>query len=113
MLGHRLPRHGEALAKLDQRLPVVGTETVEQLAPSRVGQRLEHQIHGDNMQPIGCLSSHAMSPRLARHKSRTGCSNGDRWCGDGAWSCVSAAVSCGSCLVPPYKTGAVTPRGTP
>jgi hypothetical protein len=66
MLGHRLPRHGEAFAKLVQGLPILGAQAIEQLTPRRISQRLEHQIHGDNMQPFGCLSRHEYAePRSA------------------------------------------------
>jgi hypothetical protein len=38
-------------------LTVLGTQPVEQLSSAGVGQCFEHRIHGNNMQPFGCLSS--------------------------------------------------------
>src|ERR1700743_307909 len=57
MLAHRLTRHVEPHAEIAKRLAVIGTQPVKQLAAALVGQGLEHSIHGDNMQPFGCLSS--------------------------------------------------------
>src|SRR6188768_615592 len=41
MLGDRLPRHGEAVAKFVQRLSVFGVKPVQQRAPRRIGKRFE------------------------------------------------------------------------
>src|SRR5262245_9947573 len=62
MLAHGLPRHrrsglGEPFAKLVQGLAVPRMEPIEKLPAAAVGQRPEHFVHGDNMQPFGCLSS--------------------------------------------------------
>src|SRR5262245_16838701 len=62
MLAHGLPRHrrsglGEPLAKLVQGLAVPRVEPIEKFPAAAVGQRPEHLVHGDNMQPFGCLSS--------------------------------------------------------
>src|SRR5579884_3481734 len=46
MLTHRLSRHVESRAELAKRLTVLGTQSVEQFSPARIGQRLEHRIHG-------------------------------------------------------------------
>src|SRR5262245_49389665 len=68
MLAHGLPRHrrsglGEPLAKLVQGLTVPRVESIEKFPAAAVGQRPEHLIHGDNMQPFGCLSSRKSAPR--------------------------------------------------
>ena len=57
MLARRLPRHAETRAELAERLAIVGVQPVQQLAPAGIGQRLEHLIHGHNMQLFGCMSS--------------------------------------------------------
>ena len=57
MFAHRLARHRKAHAQLSKRLSVVGAQPIKQLPSAGVGQRFEHRIHGDNMQPFGCLSS--------------------------------------------------------
>ena len=57
MLADRLTRHVEASAEIAQRLYVLGTQSIEQPSSTRVGQRFEHSIHNDNMQPFGCLST--------------------------------------------------------
>jgi len=62
MLAHRLTRHVETRAQLVKRLAVLRAQPVEQFPPARVGQRLEHRIHDNNMQPFGCLSSRIKSP---------------------------------------------------
>src|SRR5215831_17449597 len=59
MLRHRLPGHVESLAQLAQRLAVLASEAVQQLATARIRQRAEDSIvviHPPNMQPDGCLS---------------------------------------------------------
>src|SRR5262245_11961525 len=59
MLRHRLAGHVESLAQLAQRLAVLASEAVQQLATARIRQRAEHSIvviHPPNMQPDGCLS---------------------------------------------------------
>src|SRR5262249_42854861 len=45
MLHHRLACHVMPLAKLAQVLPIACMKPVEQLAPDRIGERLEHCIH--------------------------------------------------------------------
>src|SRR6476469_7662294 len=62
VLAHRLPRHrrsrlGKARAKLVQGLAIVCVEPVEKLSAAGIRQGLEHIVHGDNMQPFGCLST--------------------------------------------------------
>src|SRR5215213_5606452 len=58
VLCDRLPRHGEAVAELVQRLSVVGVKPVQQRASRRIGKRFEDLIHGwDSRQPNGCMSS--------------------------------------------------------
>src|SRR6185369_2515938 len=62
MLAHRLPRHGrsrlgKARTKLVQGLAIVRVEPVEKLPAAGIRQGLEHIVHGDNMQPFGCLLS--------------------------------------------------------
>jgi len=57
VLAHCLPRHGKALAQLTKRLSIVGAQAIQQLPSARIGQRSEYSIHGDNMQPFGCISS--------------------------------------------------------
>src|SRR5438034_11463022 len=60
VLGHTLPSHVQVLTELAQRLAVVGVQTVHELPPPRVGERLEQQVcvaHGaDNMQVTTCMS---------------------------------------------------------
>src|SRR6516165_1674676 len=56
VLAHRLPRHVEARTQLAQGLAIVRAQPIKKLPAARVGQRLEHLIHGHNMQPFGCLS---------------------------------------------------------
>ena len=46
MLGHGLPRHGEAVAEFVQRLAVAGVKPVQQRPPRSIGQRFEDLIHG-------------------------------------------------------------------
>ena len=46
MLGDGLPRHGEAFAKLVQRLPVPHMQPVEQFPPRRIRKRPEDVVHG-------------------------------------------------------------------
>ena len=43
------PGHLEALLELAQGLPVALEERVEQLAASRIGERLEHIVHGSSI----------------------------------------------------------------
>src|SRR6476469_6822605 len=62
MLAHRLPRHGrsrlgKARTNLVQGLSIVRVEPVEKLPAAGIRQGLEHIVHGDNMQPFGCLST--------------------------------------------------------
>ena len=57
MFADRLARHGKAFAQLSKRLSVVGAKPIKQLPSACIGQRPEDFIHGDNMQPFGCLSS--------------------------------------------------------
>jgi hypothetical protein len=61
VLGHRLPGHVQTGAELPQRLAVIRAQSVQQLSPTAVGQRLEDLfligIHGIIMQPFGCMSS--------------------------------------------------------
>src|SRR5262245_4779159 len=65
MLGHGLPGHVQVGAELPERLPVVSTQTVQQLPAAGVGQRLEDLvhigIHGYIMQPLGCMSRQSRS----------------------------------------------------
>src|SRR5262245_20649766 len=59
MLRHRLAAHVGSLAQLAQRLAVLASEAVQQLATARIRQRAEDSIvviHPPNMQPDGCLS---------------------------------------------------------
>src|SRR6266403_5645398 len=57
VLGHSLPRHGEAVAKIVQGLSVLGVKSVQQRPPRSIGQRSEDLIHDqDNRQPNGCMS---------------------------------------------------------
>jgi hypothetical protein len=42
---------------VSKRLSVVGAQAIQQLSSAGIGQRFEHRIHVDNMQPFGCLSS--------------------------------------------------------
>jgi predicted transcriptional regulator len=61
VLGHGLAAHRQVFAKLGQRLPVVGVQSVEQQTASRTGECLENLVgigsHGfHNMQPFGCMS---------------------------------------------------------
>ena len=63
VLAHGLPRHVETRAELVERLSVVGPQAVEQFPAARIGQRPEHLIHDDNMQPFGCLSSNTCRSR--------------------------------------------------
>jgi hypothetical protein len=44
VLRRRLPSHLEVLAELAQRLTVVLAEAVEQVAPGRIGERLEDVV---------------------------------------------------------------------
>ena len=46
VLHHAEARHRHALLERAQRLPVLALERVEQAAPRRVGERLEHVVHG-------------------------------------------------------------------
>src|ERR1700758_1611004 len=57
MLGHGLPRHGEAVAEIVQGLSVLHVKPGEQRPPRRIGQRFEDVIHcAHNRQPNGCMS---------------------------------------------------------
>src|SRR5581483_4291368 len=60
VLGDALAGDLEMPAQLAERLPVVGVQPVEQLAPSRVGEGLEQEIgvaHGRMyMQVLTCMS---------------------------------------------------------
>jgi len=52
MLGHTLPGHAHVLAEFIQGLAVVGVQTVQELPPPRIRQRLEQRIliaHGENI----------------------------------------------------------------
>src|SRR4051795_13084011 len=74
MLAHRLPRHGrsrlgEARTKLVQGLAVVRVEPVEKLSAAGIRQGLEHIVHGDNMQPFGCLSTQIRRRGASHHVS--------------------------------------------
>jgi len=62
VLSRRLARHLEAAAELGERLPVLLAESVEEQAPGRVGQCLEHRVedvllcgHGPSMQVFTCI----------------------------------------------------------
>jgi hypothetical protein len=70
MLGRRLPRHRNVLAELAQGLAVVLVQPVQQTAPGRVGQRLEHRVqipaHTPIMQVITCMSSGVSVALLVR-----------------------------------------------
>ena len=46
MLRHRLAGHVDVLAELVERLSVVDVESVEQVSPGRIGERLEHEVDG-------------------------------------------------------------------
>ena len=45
VLGYCLPGHVQVGAELPERLAVVGTQTVQQLSPARVGQCPEDLVH--------------------------------------------------------------------
>src|SRR5262245_24384825 len=66
VLGHSLPGHVQVGAELPERLPVVRTQSVQQLSPASVGQCLEHPvhvgIHASIMQPVGCMSRPSPPP---------------------------------------------------
>src|ERR1700674_6087446 len=66
VLGHGLPRHGEAVAEIVQGLSVFGVKPVQQRPPRSIGQRFEDLIHGrDNRQPNGCMSRMYFAPVIA------------------------------------------------
>ena len=46
VLRHRLPRHGEAVAKFVQGLSVSGVKPVQQRPPRCIGESFEDFVHG-------------------------------------------------------------------
>src|ERR1700760_2655343 len=65
VLGHRLAAHVQSFAQLGQGLSATVVQPVQELAPTGVGQGLEHGVvvHGLNMQPKSCMSSAALKQR--------------------------------------------------
>src|SRR6266508_6834741 len=63
VLAHRLTGHVKLRAQLDERLPVVRMQAVEQVPSRGVGESGEHRyvvVHGSHIrQPLGCLSTTA------------------------------------------------------
>src|SRR6185437_15059411 len=72
VFGHRLAAHVQSLAELGQGLSVSVMQPVEELAPTGVGQGLEHGVivHGLNMQPFSCMSSPRSNSEAMAQRSR-------------------------------------------
>src|SRR5262245_17310472 len=102
MLAHGLPRHqrsglGKPLAKLVQGLTIPRVEPIEKLSSAAVGQRPEHLVHVDNMQPFGCLSSRkSASERTARAPREPILPAPRRW-GRSAWRRGPASSTTAAC----------------